>query len=74
MTAERQGLLLNQFGLWRFHPSSDAGAEGAEGESADTVAKGHWELLASATEDEIVRELGLEYVEPEKRNFANLKG
>lgn len=30
---------------------------------------GRWELVASKTEQEILEELGLEYVEPDRRNF-----
>lgn len=45
-----------------------------EVDSPDAPMKGHWELLPSETEEQIMEELGVGYVVPEKRNFSNLKG
>lgn len=63
------GLLLNEYGLWRFcrrtPPSYDD-----ESSNSTTDAEGRWELVASTTEQEVLDELGVEYVQPERRNFA----
>jgi len=36
--------------------------------------KGYWELVKAETEEEILKELGMEWVEPEKRNFEFVVG
>jgi DNA polymerase beta len=56
--AARHGLLLNEFGLWRWVD----------------VGEGSWELLCSESEEEIMDHIGMAYVPPEKRNFAFLVG
>ena len=66
--ATKQGLLLNEYGLWKF-VSSSAPAPSAE----SSTAGGHWELIASANETEILDSLGVGYVVPEKRNFSFLQ-
>ncbi|EJC98074.1 Nucleotidyltransferase [Fomitiporia mediterranea MF3/22] len=77
--ASKQGLLLNEFGLWKFCPqsspetetentSSSKNSENVTGSNSD--AEGRWELVASSTEKEILDELGVEYVGPERRNFT----
>jgi DNA polymerase beta len=67
------GLHLNEFGLWRWQSN---GSEEAEVETATEKApeKGYWELVKADTEEEILRELGLDFVEPTKRNFSNVVG
>ena len=69
--AQQMGMLLNEYGLWRFQPSS-----GSEGKTANETARahedGHWELVASETEEAILDELNTPWVEPEKRNFSFL--
>ncbi|KAG1751118.1 hypothetical protein EDB19DRAFT_1675431 [Suillus lakei] len=61
--AARLGLLLNEFGLWRWtsDPSLPADAE-----------EGYWAFVEGESEDAVLRELGMSYVEPIKRNFAYL--
>ncbi|KAG2338457.1 Nucleotidyltransferase [Suillus weaverae] len=61
--AARLGLLLNEFGLWRWTsgPSLPADAE-----------EGYWMFVEGESEDAVLRELGMNYVEPIKRNFAYL--
>lgn len=61
--AARLGLLLNEFGLWRWtsDPSLPADAE-----------EGYWTFVEGESEVAILRELGMNYVEPIKRNFAYL--
>lgn len=61
--AARLGLLLNEFGLWRWisDPSLPTDAE-----------QGYWTFVEGDSEDAVLRELGMNYVEPTKRNFAYL--
>jgi DNA polymerase beta len=61
--AARLGLLLNEFGLWRWtsDPSLPVDAE-----------EGHWAFVEGESEDAVLRELSMNYVEPIKRNFAYL--
>ncbi|KAG2102255.1 uncharacterized protein F5147DRAFT_707844 [Suillus discolor] len=61
--AARLGLLLDEFGLWRWtsDPSLPADAE-----------EGYWTFVEGESEDAVLRELGMNYVEPIKRNFAYL--
>ncbi|KAJ7213869.1 hypothetical protein GGX14DRAFT_444335 [Mycena pura] len=65
--ASKLGLHLNEFGLWRWNQSSDEG-HGANGSS------GFWELVRAETEEEVLGELGMDYVEPVKRNFSLVLG
>jgi DNA polymerase beta len=55
---------LNEFGLWRWNKNLDEKLEGG----------GFWELVRAETEEEVLRELGMEYVEPTKRNFSLVLG
>ena len=64
--AHNAGMHLNEYGLWRFHPRNGASTADSEPSEED----GHWELVASETEEDIFSELGISYVEPHKRNFA----
>lgn len=61
--AARLGLLLNEFGLWRWisDPSLPTDAE-----------QGYWTFVEGDSEEAVLRELGMNYVEPTKRNFAYL--
>ncbi|KAG2051587.1 Nucleotidyltransferase [Suillus hirtellus] len=61
--AAQLGLLLDEFGLWRWtsDPSLPADAE-----------EGYWTFVEGESEDAVLRELGMNYVEPIKRNFAYL--
>lgn len=61
--AARLGLLLDEFGLWRWtsDPSLPADAE-----------EGYWTFVEGESEDAVLRELGMNYVEPIKRNFVYL--
>ncbi|KAG2066693.1 Nucleotidyltransferase [Suillus decipiens] len=61
--AARLGLLLNEFGLWRW--TSDPSLPEDAGE-------GYWTFVEGENEDAVLRELGMDYVEPIKRNFAYL--
>lgn len=61
--AARLGLFLNEFGLWRW--TSDPSLP------ADTE-EGYWTFVEGESEDAVLRELGMNYVEPIKRNFTYL--
>ncbi|KZV61171.1 Nucleotidyltransferase [Peniophora sp. CONT] len=85
--AMRQGLLLNEYGLWRWVPGPhapvgqifpDRSAVG-RGKTQWAVAtrdeglEGDWELLEAETEEEILEQLGMGLVPPAKRNFMFLR-
>ncbi|KAJ7701481.1 hypothetical protein B0H17DRAFT_1195267 [Mycena rosella] len=59
--ASKIGMHLNEFGLWRWNESAEGEPDG-----------GFWELVRAETEEELLSELGMEYVEPVKRNFSVL--
>ena len=61
---------LNEFGLWRW----SNGLNGKHDPEADEPDKKFWELVKAETEEEILNELGMAYIEPEKRNFSNVIG
>jgi hypothetical protein len=50
------GLHLNEYGLWRWEGEGDG--------------NGYWALLKAETEEEILTELNMEFIEPERRNFS----
>ncbi|KAJ7643815.1 hypothetical protein FB45DRAFT_783427 [Roridomyces roridus] len=66
--ASKVRMHLNEYGLWRWNHRDwgDGPEEGAPG--------GFWELVRAETEEQVMQELGMEYVEPEKRNFALVTG
>ncbi|KAH7909820.1 hypothetical protein BJ138DRAFT_1154374 [Hygrophoropsis aurantiaca] len=68
--ASRLGMHLNEFGLWRWEPEEST----TEGDVTSSNGKGYWAFLQGESESEIMRELGMEYVAPEKRNFGFLNG
>jgi DNA polymerase beta len=108
--ARRMGLVLNEYGLWKWEPSlskssgdvdapqepsappvlfpehkerikvktgrpSKAG-EGAEGDHTpglgEGVEDGKWEKIETPTEQDVMSELGLGWVEPARRNYGLL--
>jgi DNA polymerase beta len=66
--ATRLGLFLNEFGLWKW--TSDTLLRGDADETSNS--KGYWSFIEGESEAAVLRELGLSYVEPIKRNFAYL--
>ncbi|KAJ7079734.1 hypothetical protein B0H15DRAFT_857858 [Mycena belliarum] len=86
--ASRLGMHLNEFGLWRWNEKTDEDSEEeykframVRGEiepeevpEAPDDECGFWELVHGETEEELMRELGMDYVEPIKRNFALVLG
>ena len=70
-------MLLNEYGLWKWTNSlSDSetttGDDNAEDSSYDSPRKerGYWSLVTSYTEEGIFEELGIDFIEPGKRNFS----
>ncbi|KAF7327826.1 Carboxylic ester hydrolase [Mycena kentingensis (nom. inval.)] len=83
MRAHKMGLHLNEFGLWRWNDNglvaSDAESSGSDSESgsdSDTprapAHKGFWELLRTETEEGILSELGIKYLEPSERDYSSV--
>ncbi|KAL5520081.1 hypothetical protein ACEPAG_1741 [Sanghuangporus baumii] len=68
--ASKMGLLLNEFGLWKFCRRKPTTLSSYDKKESYTEEDGHWELVASKTETEMLDALTVEYVEPERRNFA----
>ena len=66
--AIRLGMRLNEFGLWKrpdgWKPS----------EKTNTKDDAEWELIPTTSEEDVFKEIGEGWVEPEKRNFSNLLG
>lgn len=62
--ASNMGMHLNEFGLWRWQSNGVTKAE----------EKGYWELVKADTEEDILGELGMEFIEPTKRNFSFVIG
>jgi DNA polymerase beta len=87
IAAERQGMYLNEYGLWRWHSSEEASLEPQpdDNDNADTVnadpdaeerrqwrPNGYWELIEGENEDRILDELDLGSIAPQSRNFRFL--
>jgi DNA polymerase beta len=88
--AERQGMLLDEYGLWRWNTSAGSSTEGLEGPSSSIEASGspepveapdeevapdgYWGLVATPTEEAVFKELGMRYIPPEKRNWGFVSG
>ncbi|KAI0087007.1 hypothetical protein BDY19DRAFT_321676 [Irpex rosettiformis] len=64
--ADELGLKFNEFGLWRLK---------VMGEQEERAARKpeSWELVPTETEEDFFAELGLEWIEPEKRNLGYLQ-
>ncbi|KAI5115357.1 hypothetical protein M0805_002244, partial [Coniferiporia weirii] len=74
--ASKMGLHLNEYGLWRRRPSptrENSNGDGTPDPSPPSSGReedDRWDLVASVTEQEVLRALEVNYVEPERRNFA----
>lgn len=64
--AKKLGLHLNEHGLWSWHSDNVSIQDEFEDSGSSS---GHWRLIQSATEHSIFDEIGMDFVEPEKRNF-----
>jgi DNA polymerase beta len=71
--AGQLGMHLNEFGLWRWQSNGSGDEPEAEAEE-DMEHKGFWELMKADTEEDILAELGMEWIEPTKRNFGFVVG
>ena len=59
---------LNNHGLWSWHSDDNDSLWNGPGSS------GHWRLVKSATEHDIFEDLGMDFIEPKKRNFLFVSG
>lgn len=64
--AKQLNLHLDNNGLWRWDSDDNNSLEDV---GKGPGSSGHWQLVKSATESGIFEELGMDYIEPEKRNF-----
>ena len=69
--AKELNLHLDNHGLWRWHADDSGSLEDAWKGSGSS---GHWRLVKTATENDIFEELGMDFIEPEKRNFLFVSG
>ena len=74
--AQNIGMLFNHHGLWNWNSSqTESPAPNAESQSfVGTMNDGYWSLAKSTTEEEIFQELGMDFVDPTRRNFAFVSG
>lgn len=71
--AVQLGMHLNEFGLWRWQTKDNDRAVSNPDASVDEDS-GFWELARAETEEEILKVLGIEYVEPGRRNYEFVVG
>lgn len=60
---------LNEFGLWRWQSNGSS----VDADSVETEV-GYWELVKAETEEDILTQLGMEWIEPSKRNYSFVLG
>ncbi|KAJ4482371.1 hypothetical protein J3R30DRAFT_3458675 [Lentinula aciculospora] len=87
MRANRMGLLLNEFGLWRWEKEEEEEEEIVKTDDETPPARrpspgrprlpykapqGKYSLLPTPTEYSLFASLGLDYIPPEKRNYSFL--
>jgi DNA polymerase beta thumb len=79
--AKRRGMHLNEFGLWRPKLSdveTDSNGRGDDWDASQGQECGkdseddQWELVKTPDEAALLRELGMGYIVPERRNLANI--
>ncbi|KAF8195601.1 hypothetical protein BJ912DRAFT_957541 [Pholiota molesta] len=84
--ARKKGMLLNEHGIWRWtrHQESlvsdmtESSAEPSEESkrteeprpTAEFTSHGYWSLIKTIGEEDIFRELGMDYLHPARRNFT----
>lgn len=54
------GMQLNEWGLWKWEPTKLDSKEGT------------WSFVHTDEEQDVFTEVGLEYIEPERRHFSNM--
>ncbi|KAF5382669.1 hypothetical protein D9615_002724 [Tricholomella constricta] len=70
--ADQLGFYFDELGLWKWHADNAEDAVSVVADD-DTPSSGFWQLLQSTTEEAIFEQLGMDYVEPERRNLENLR-
>ena len=71
--ASRLGFRLNEYGLWRWRGTAAvASIDDIDKQKSIEQYGGYWELVASEKEEDILEAVGMGWVAPERRNFANL--
>lgn len=69
LRAAKIGLLLNEFGLWKWNPN-DRPKDPAKPLEEIAPNDGYWQLIKAPTEQDIFNQLGMEYIKPHRRNFS----
>ena len=64
LKARKMGMHLDEFGLWHWAETAGTAGEGPDG--------GRWERVETETEEDVLHELGMEWVDPTRRNFQFL--
>ena len=72
--ASRSGMLFNEHGLWKWNLNDVLPPCTSEEDNGESLEKGYWSLVKSSSEEEILEELGLDFIEPVKRNFSFVSG
>jgi len=74
--ASRCGMLFNEHGLWKWNLNDVLSPPPctSEEDNGESLEKGYWSLVKSSSEEEIFEELGLDFIEPDKRNFSFVSG
>ncbi|OCH92627.1 Nucleotidyltransferase [Obba rivulosa] len=70
LRALKQGMFLNEYGLWRWHNNGNGNGADA-GEEANGEQKGYWELVEAEREEKIMGLIGMKYLEPAQRTTTN---
>ncbi|KAF9464116.1 hypothetical protein BDZ94DRAFT_1162537 [Collybia nuda] len=69
LRAAKMGFLLNEFGLWKWI-ANNRSKNPAESSEDILPSDGYWQLFRTSTEQEIFEHLGMDYIEPTRRNFS----
>ena len=74
--ASRCGMLFNEHGLWKWNLNDvlPPPCTSEEEDNGESLEKGYWSLVKSSSEEDLFEELGLDFIEPEKRNFSFVSG
>lgn len=69
--ASRLDFRLNEYGLWKWQ-GAVASVDDVYKQRSIEQHGGYWELVVSEREEDILEAVGMGWVAPERRNFANL--
>lgn len=71
--ASQLGFRFNEYGLWKWQGTATlASIDEADKQKSIEQHGGFWELVTSEREEDILEAVGIGWVAPERRNFANL--